>query len=456
MQLMPQGLGVFCLYLLFGLLPAQGQTWDASSNNNWGTAANWTPATVPSYGATVYFDDTPGSNQSINVGSSRQIGEVNLNSVYDYTLNSGSIVFVTGSRAFNYSGSGNLTVNASIIGSGGPILLNNNSTGTMQINGGISQWSATSVHFTGSGNTIMNSSIAGGIPTTISGTGTRTFNNSLTNAGLTIEGGTNTFNSTVGGGNITISGGANTFNNNIGSATLNISGGTNFFDGSFGGGTTFNMTGGDAVVTDGFGGGASINVNVSSGGLSVQGNIGGGATIDVTSGQLALSGAVGSGANVSVQTGGTLLLEDGADLSGGGSNLVLNGGTLAVSADDVNINSLTMNGTSTIDMLNDANANINFGNIDGSGTVNIVNYNSTDQVYFNPSGSSINVTTQVFFDGTPGMIDPTDPNRIIPGVTPVPEPGTMLAGGLLATLIGLHRLRKRQLRSRAEPLQHVL
>lgn len=433
----------FGVCLLLGT-QAVAQTWDGSSGTNWGTAANWTPSGVPAYGATVNFDNTPGSNQTINIANNRQIAEANVGSSLDYTFDNGALVFVTGSRSLNYTGTGNLTINSKIIGSGGEVLLNNNSTGVMTINGKFQSWSSTSAHFTGSGTTVMNDTIGGGIPLKISGTGNRTFNQSINNAGLIIEDGTNTFNDTIGGGNITISGGDNDFLDDIGSATLNISGGDNFFDGSFGGGTTFNMTGGDATVTNGFAGGANISVNVSTGGLSVEGSIGGGANIDVASGQLALSGSVSGGASVSVQSGGTLLLEDGADLSAGGSNVELNSGTLAVTADNVDINSLTLNGSSTIDLLNDDDADINFGSVDGSGTMNIVNYNSTDQVFFDPGSSSINVSTQVFFEGTPGIIDPNDPTRIIPGVTPVPEPSTYIAGGLMALLLGIHTLKRRR------------
>ncbi len=397
-------LGGLCLAIGAFCTVASGQTWDGSSNSNWSTSANWTPASVPGYGATVDFDDTPGSNQTINVGGTRQIAEVNVNSQYDYTFSGGNIVFATGTRELNYSGSGDLTIDSGVKLNGDTIF-SNTSTGQLTLNGTLGTWSNSILTLSGTGATVFNTSVPGG-------------------AGLNIEGG------------------ANTFNNNINSGDINISGGTNTFNAQFNGGTTLNITGGNTIITDNIGGGSEINVNVTSGGLSIEGNIGGGANIDVESGQLALSGTVGSGAAVVIESGGTLLLEDGADLSGGGSDVTLNGGTLAVSADEVFIANLTLNEDSTIDMLNDADADIDFGNISGSATVNIVNYNSTDQVYFNPSGSSINVSTQVFFDGAPGMIDPEDPNRIIPGATPVPEPETVIAGILLLLVLGGHGWRR--------------
>ncbi len=390
-------------------------TWDGSSNDQWGTAANWTPSGVPGYAADIILDDTPGSNQNIKLGGSRQVNLISVDSQYDYEISPSSgwhnIVFVNGGAGVDYAGSGDFEISSKINIDTNPTFTNSG-TGTMTISGDISNWSGTEVHFTGSGNTVFSGSLNGGIDLRVSGTGTNTFN----------------------GGNFS------------GGSELIIEGGTNIIDAGFGGGATVTINGGDTTITGGLGGGSTVEVNVASGGLTIEGNIGGGANISVDQGQLALSGNVGNGAGIDIQSGGTLLLEDGASL-GNGSNVALSGGTLAVSGTDISIDNLTLTGDSTIDLNNDPTIQIDLGNISGSGTINIINYVDAQQVTYTPGGSTIDPTEQVLFYGNPAQV--VNGDELVPGtpMTPVPEPGTVIGGGVLVLLAGayLHTQRRKKL-----------
>lgn len=380
-----------CACLFFGVLDLAGQTWTGATNNSWSTSTNWSPNAIPgnwaSRGAIVYLNDTPGSNQSITTGYDRQLSELQMTSSYDYTLNSGEIKFQHGSKTLSLNGSGDLILNTNTIFTGGGNgYIDADGPGVVTFNGNMAGQGGTVVNFIGSGETVTNGTFGGDLA--LGGTGTNTFN------------------------------------------------------GTFNGGSTVTVTGGTNVITSNIGGGATIEVNVSSGSLSIEGDIGGGANIDVDNGQLALSGTLGNGGSVSVQSGGTLLLEDGADLGGGGSNVELNGGTLAVSADSVSVYSLTLSADSTIDLLDDPDADIYLGNINGGGVVNIINYQDTQQVTYNPGGSSIDVPTQFFFDGIPAEV--IDGNRIVPGISPIPEPGTIVFGIALTTFAALHTWRRRK------------
>ncbi len=399
--------GMLSAVVLCGI-PAIAQSsneWTGATNSNYGTAGNWSPSSVPGSNSSVLFGNIPSTNQTINLGAQRQLTQLNIHSNLNYTFTSGDFVATNGPSNWNFSGSGNFTFNT-------PLRLNTNLT------------------------------------ITHTGSGLVTYNSDITNWGstrmLTISGsGTSIINSSIGGGvNLTIQSGINTFTGNIGSGIVNVSGGTNVFDNALsGGGKDVNITGGDNTIIGNIGGGADINVNASGGSLNILGNIGGGADIQVSEGALTLNGFVDGGASVLVESGGTLLLNDGVSM-GGGSVVTLDSGTL-VATGSVSIPNVTLTGDSVIDLGNDPNAQLNLGNISGSGTINVINYVDTNQVVFNPAGTNINIPQQVSFEGSGSTIGPG--NTIIP-VEPVviPEPGISVGILLLGSFIGWHAWRRRQ------------
>lgn len=392
---------IVCACLMPGL--AAQSTWNGSTNNNWGTSANWTPTGVPGFASDIIFDDTPGSDQSIVLGGTRQINLLTVNSQHDYELSANQgfqrLVFTNNAAGIDYTGSGDFTLSANVAVNGNTTF-NNTGSGSLLITSNITRWSGTEVHFSGTGETTFSGSIGGGLDVRISGTGTNTFN------GADFQGG----------------------------STISITGGSNLFDVGFGGGTRLDVTGGDTVIRENIGGGADIDVNVSSGSLRIEGDIGGGANIDVGEGQLALSGAVGGGASVVIETGGTLLLDDGASLAGG-SNVELDGGTLALAADDISLSSLTLSSDSVIDLQNDPTVTIDLGDISGDGTVNIINYVDTQQIFFDSNGSTIDVASQILFFGNPAQV--VNGNQLVPNaaIVPIPEPGTIVVGLLGAAFV---------------------
>jgi hypothetical protein len=406
------------------------ETWDdGGGNDNYNNGANWVSNTAPSSGETVNYGNAPGSGpQIVQYSWNTYSGNINFNSSLSYTLTGGSVVSSGSNYVWTISGSGNVTLSFNQLNlSNSNLTILNNGTGTLTIDTSVGNWSGSNkliLGGSGSGSTILDGSIGGGVS-------------------LDIAGGNNTITAGLPGG-----------------FDLTVSGGNNIFDTEFGGGTTLDITGGSNSITGGIGGGADIIVNATGGSLSVDGPVGGGAEITVDEGQLSLGGDISGGASILVEQGGTLLLDGSEDAIsvGGGGNITLNGGTLAAQG-SVTIPNVTLTADSTIDLLDDVDADLNLGNVtvvpsteDPDPQINVVNYENTNQVGYNSGGSNLDPEEDVTFNGNPAMTDPDNPNIIIPDeVPPVPEPGVSLGLAAFVGFLGWHAWQRRR-RTKAAPL----
>ncbi|WP_269537902.1 PEP-CTERM sorting domain-containing protein [Cerasicoccus fimbriatus] len=192
-----------------------------------------------------------------------------------------------------------------------------------------------------------------------------------------------------------------------------------------------------------FNGELANNVTIDlQGGTTTVNSIKNNATINVNGGTLLLNQSVGNSASVNVNSG---TLELGADdvfpTSGNQASLTMNGGTLDTQGYNVEFDSLTLNGDSTIDLGDNPNVTVDLGAISGSGTLTVINWVDTNSIIFNPGSSSIDVGTQVMFAPGGAIVDPNDPSKIIP--VPVPEPSTYALGALLGIFGVMFEMRRR-------------
>jgi len=156
--------------------------------------------------------------------------------------------------------------------------------------------------------------------------------------------------------------------------------------------------------------------------------------------------------NVTINTGGTLLL--GADnqinITG---NMTLAGGEFDTGSFDETLGTLTLTVNSTIDMTTAGGSTINFADSSavawtGGATVEITGYDSTDDaIYFGAASSGLagSQVAQVKFRDPAGRPAGLYDAAILSDgrVVPVPEPATLLAGGVLAGLLAWRERRRR-------------
>lgn len=171
------------MVLLFSTGVLTAQTWKTQNDNqNWGTASNWSPATVPNQvGATATLGDIIQAARTINVNNTYTIGTLNISSRNNYTLKNGTLIFdvPSGSAALNVSNSGSPTI-LSNIQANDPFTINQNGTGLLTIGGNIN-YQYHNLKVTGSGDTRITGAISGGFNGfTKEGTGTLTLAGSNT------------------------------------------------------------------------------------------------------------------------------------------------------------------------------------------------------------------------------------------------------------------------------------
>ena len=197
--------------LTFGVYnTAFGQTFNGTTNSDWGTASNWSPTTVPS-GATTSV--TLNANAS-NTGSNVTIGSITTSSSAAITLSNGNgksltVGSSTNSANVTFSKGGQLDITSSAtiwgdlnvnIPTGSTFTLNVSNGATLDIKG--------SIVITGGGNFVINNTATLKVGGNISGgTGNATINHS-NGGGFTVGGNislatltlTATSSMTVGGG----------------------------------------------------------------------------------------------------------------------------------------------------------------------------------------------------------------------------------------------------------------
>jgi len=172
------------LALLVGATTQAQSTWTGNgANNNWNTAANWTPAGPPAAGANVTFTkaSTPTMNVAATVGSLTK----------------------SGGGALTISGPSTLTINGGLTRTGGAINLNGNvvlgAAQTWSISGGTTTvsgvLSGAALTRSGAGNLVLAAANTFSSLTVSSGTVRATASHSLGSGAVTLAGGTLTLNS---------------------------------------------------------------------------------------------------------------------------------------------------------------------------------------------------------------------------------------------------------------------
>ena len=355
---------------------AQDATWlQNPGSGDFNTAANWSPATVPT--GTAFFGTSNTTALSFSAGTT--IGGWTFNAgASNYTFTNGQILTFTGAGIVINGGSATITNN-------GTVRFFNTSTAgnaTITINGGAQ------LQF-------FNTSTAGSA--TITNNSDLQFNNSSTAGNATII---NNFNlrfadtSTAGNATITINGGLSFLNTSTaGSATITNNSFLNFLGSSTGGNATITnnsllrflntSTGGAARLINGAGGSIELSELTSAG--MTAGSIEGGGTIFLGSKNLAVGGN-----NLSTTFSG--VLQDGGTGGGTGGSLTKTGtGTLTLSGINtyagptaVNAGILQVDGSIATSALTTVNAG---GTLAGIGTVGNTQINSGG----------------IFAPGTPGV-----------------------------------------------------
>jgi fibronectin-binding autotransporter adhesin len=439
-------------------------TWTLGSSGVWGTAGNWTPATVPNSGTTnvciVDGTSTVSLNGSFTVGD-LQLASGNTVAIGGNTLNvAGSSIINGGAITI---GGGNLTLQNNVMLSGGGTITTTSDTFINQASGGLTLTNVdNTIQGTGQygqnglaivnesggrinalggtlslngGGTITNAGLIGAVST-----GSLTIDNTVNNAGgnITANAGTVTVNSTIDGGTLnamnsgTLTSGTATLNGvTISSGTTYNVGGQTFLQGAITNkgiitvpDTTLTISGGDVTLTGG--GTVAISsdafINQASGGLTLH-NVNN--TIQGT-GQLgqngmALDNQSGGIVNANV-TSGTLFLNGGGTVTNAGLLEATNGGTLQLNNNVINTGNITANGGTVV-----VNSAITGGTLNQIGTGVLTSGTATLNGVTLSAGSTYNVGWQTFLQGTitnNGIITVPDTTLTIQGGT-----GVTLTGG---------------------------
>jgi len=184
----------------FASLCAQS-TWNLNANENWNTAANWSPALVPAVGASVTLGNIITANRVISVNTSPTISALTINDNNNYTLSrtsGGGTELLT----FDAAGGGPATI--TILNSGSPTI--STSGNRLRVN----LVDNTVINHTGTGTFTISTVIQGAGSLTQNGTGTTLLSGAnIFSGGLAVNGGTVQFgnNAAAGTGTLTLNGG---------------------------------------------------------------------------------------------------------------------------------------------------------------------------------------------------------------------------------------------------------
>ena len=307
---------IFAVVTLSGLLlscPGQvaAQTWNGSISDLWGTAANWTPNTIPnSSTASVIINN--GTNNPVLINISPTIANLEIDSTFSASLNNGqSLTIAGGTSAGSLVIAGTLGLGST--GSDTDLILGGTSGSTITLSGGgtisLSGNANNRIYSTAgdtlainSGNTIQGSGQIGinngGLAFTLNNAGTIDANlTSASNGALSIApsnavSNTGTIEATNGG-------------------TLNLGG-------------TFNNSGGiiQAVGNDGSGTNSTVNLAGTAASTINGGTLTTSGTGVMTSSGSTLNGVtISSGSTVTNVNGGSTFLEGTITLNGSTATL---------------------------------------------------------------------------------------------------------------------------------------
>src|SRR4029077_534252 len=121
--------------------PAAAQTWNLNANGNWGTAANWTPTTVPNaIDASATLGNIITVPRTVTLDVPVTIGTLNLSGSNAYTVSGANALTFdvsAGTAALNVTGTASPTISTGIV-LNDPLALSQASTGTLTLSGIIS------------------------------------------------------------------------------------------------------------------------------------------------------------------------------------------------------------------------------------------------------------------------------------------------------------------------------
>ena len=277
----------FCLILsCVGVGPAWSQTvWTGTNSNDWFTAGNWTPATVPGTGTSVQINTvspnptvigTAGAqaNQLTLGTAAAQTGNLTISGAGTLSLSNAAGLFLVGdfgTGAVTVSGGGTLSTFTSAIGN------NTGSTGTVTVTGANSRWNVNPIFafHVGSSSTGTLNVLAGG---RVASAGGMDVGGDAGGNGTVLVSGTNSLITLVGTGNIGLA--------SQGKLTLEAGGDMTAGTLNVGSGAT-----GGATVT---GAGSTLGVTNA---LRIGFNAGGAGTMTVEAGGVVTSGTGQLGVN---------------------------------------------------------------------------------------------------------------------------------------------------------------
>lgn len=399
---------ILCSLLALLALTSAGRAqiikWDNGGGDLlWATANNWSNNTVPVSTTTLTFDNTyVGVDQTINLGNTnRSVGTLTFSSALNYTLNNGTsrLQLSTSGTNFTQSGSGNVVINSAFYLANG-LTLAGSGTGTVTFNGSLSDNGGTDkLTMNGSFTLILN-----GTNNTQDGTvinsGTVEFgSNTVSSNGLALNGGTiragggtrTISNATTVGGNFTV-GGTNDLTLSgamgLGSATRTITvdnTGTTTFSGVVSSGGLTKAGNGTLVLsgTNTYASATTITAGILK--VSADNNLGA-APGSATAGQLTLNG--GTLENTTTMT---LSANRGIALGASGGTLLTDAGTtLTYNGIAAGSGALTKAGNGTL-ILGGANTYTGATNIT-AGTLRLGAGSAA------PSASAVSVASGATFD----------------------------------------------------------
>ena len=338
-------------------VPASAETWNVNANGDWGTASNWSPATVPDgVGAIAnltFAIDT--ATRVVNLDSNRTIGVLTIgdvNNSHAYTLSAAGAAVLTmdnGASAASITavaGSTGQTISVPISLLSSTLNITNNATVSTTVTRGLTLSNTISAGSVGAKQIVVNGTITSS-PVSLSG--------NITDGAGSIS------ISKSGAGTLSLSGAANNYSGGVtlGAGVLNVNSATALGTGALViNGGTIGSTAGAAVTVStnnvqtwggNFGFGGTQTLNLGTGAVTLTGSrsismVNSGTTTAPT---VTVGGAIGDGGSgFSLTTTGTaantILRLSGTNTYSGGTNV--NGGLVRF----INAGALPTNGTLTI------------------------------------------------------------------------------------------------------------
>ena len=444
--------------------------WAGSTDNKWDTLGNWkTDAT-----SNTTVAQLPGAQTNVSFDTTTP-GATHLSTTLDRNFDINSLTFSAAATAsVTIAGPGTLTIeatNANGNTSGNGITVNTPSSGTpvvtISANVALAQSQTWTVN-TGGALAVSGTISGTGMALTKAGAGALTLTNTNTyTGGTTVSQGILSFaNGSLGSsGNITVNGGTLQWN---GSNTQDISSRLTL---QSGGAATLDTNGNDVTLANGFGGNTNSSLTKAGAGtltLSHANTYSGATTVNGGTLKADAAGALGTSSSLAVNTGGTLLLNASGASGSPTPSLTLNGGKLLLNAASTTTNTLgaiTLSSSSTIDFgAGNHGGVLNLGSVTSwSGRLSIWDWSGTpwwggsgdvDRLLVSEAAagswtSSDLASIDFYSDAGTTKLGGGGARLVSLGgggydleIVAVPEPSTVVAGLLLAGIVGWRERRR--------------